>query len=320
MAFLLRNSRNSLSSIRSLVSQTSTFHPKPISSPPLPSSGQRSSAALAQDLSLDLPDLNHRPLYDIDVRTNVRSANENLKISDDDGKVKWVFLGCPGVGKGTYASRLSKLLQIPHISMGDLVRAEVKRDTPMSRQLEETMKLGKLVQDDVIFELLRNRLELGEEIGEGGFILDGFPRTQNQAVVLDEITGLDLIVNLKLREDVLISKCLGRRICKDCGGNFNVANIYLPAENGIPEIIMPPLSPPTECEGKMTIRSDDTEAVVRNRLEIYSKESKPVEEYYRSSMRLVDFNIAGGIPETWPRLLAALNVEERVDLEIQKAA
>ncbi|KAI8016488.1 adenylate kinase [Camellia lanceoleosa] len=139
--------------------------------------------------------------------------------------VQWVFLGYPGVGKGTYASRLSSLLAVPHIATGDLVREELSSNGPLSHQLAEIVNQGKLVSEEIIINLLSKRLEAGEAKGESGFILDGFPRTIRQAEILDEVTDIDLVVNLKLPESVLIEKCLGRRICSECGKNFNVASI-----------------------------------------------------------------------------------------------
>ncbi|CAO2826196.1 unnamed protein product [Amaranthus hypochondriacus] len=98
--------------------------------------------------------------------------------------VHWVFLGCPGVGKGTYATRLSKLIGVPHISTGDLVRDELSSSGSLSRQIADIVNQGKLVSDEIIVDLLSKRLEAGEAKGESGFILDGFPRTIRQAVVL----------------------------------------------------------------------------------------------------------------------------------------
>ncbi|KAJ7515601.1 hypothetical protein O6H91_22G019800 [Diphasiastrum complanatum] len=223
----------------------------------------------------------------------------------------WVFLGCPGVGKGTYASRLASLLSIPHIAMGDLVRQELSQPSEASKKLIYAMSQGKLLPDQVVVSLLSTRLEKGALEGEKGFILDGFPRNTTQAEILEQVTEIDLVVNLKLREDVVISKCLGRRICSQCKGNFNVANIDVEGSDGGPRISMPPLLPPPSCATKMTIRADDTEEVVRERLRIYAEESKPVEDFYRLRGNLFDFEVAGGIPETWPRLLDALNLSEK---------
>ncbi|KAI6674988.1 hypothetical protein NL676_002894 [Syzygium grande] len=224
--------------------------------------------------------------------------------------VQWVFLGCPGVGKGTYASRLSALLGVPHIATGDLVREELSSSGPLSLQLKEIVNQGQLVSDEIIIRLLSKRLEAGEAKGESGFILDGFPRTTKQAEILEGVTEIDLVVNLKLREDVLMEKCLGRRICSQCGKNFNVASINVKGENGNPGISMDPLLPPPHCMTKLITRSDDTEEVVKERLKIYYEKSQPVEDFYRRQGKLLEFDLPGGIPESWPKLLEALNLDD----------
>lgn len=231
--------------------------------------------------------------------------------ADPEGRnVQWVFLGCPGVGKGTYASRLSTLLGVPHIATGDLVREELSSSGALSSQLAEIVNQGKLVSDEIIIRLLSKRLEAGEAKGETGFILDGFPRTIRQAEILDDVTDIDLVVNLKLPENVLLEKCLGRRICSECGKNFNVANINVQGENGRPGISMAPLPPPPQCASKLITRSDDTEAVVKERLRVYNEKSQPLEEFYRIQEKLLEFDLPGGIPESWPKLLEALNLDE----------
>lgn len=224
--------------------------------------------------------------------------------------VQWVFLGCPGVGKGTYASRLTHLLGVPHISTGDLVREELSSSGPLGQQLAEIVNQGKLVSDEIIINLLSKRLQSGEAKGESGFILDGFPRTIKQAEILEEVIDIDLVVNLKLREDILVEKCLGRRMCSECGGNFNIASINIKGDNGKPGISMAPLLPPAHCMSKLITRADDTEEVVKERLRVYNDMSLPVEEYYRSRGKLMEFDLPGGIPESWPKLLQALNLDE----------
>ncbi|CAA0842887.1 Adenylate kinase 1- chloroplastic, partial [Striga hermonthica] len=223
---------------------------------------------------------------------------------------QWVFLGCPGVGKGTYASRLSALLGVPHIATGDLVREELSSSGPLSKQLADVVNHGKLVSDEIIINLLSKRLEMGESRGESGFILDGFPRTVRQAEILHEVTDIDLVVNLKLPENVLLEKCLGRRICSKCGKNFNVASINVKGENGNPDISMAPLLPPSQCVSKLITRSDDTQTIVKERLRIYNEKSQPVEDFYRGFGKLLEFDLPGGIPESWPKLLEALNLDE----------
>ncbi|KAI4300216.1 hypothetical protein L6164_033615 [Bauhinia variegata] len=238
----------------------------------------------------------------------------NLQRKDPkDRNVQWVFLGCPGVGKGTYASRLCNLVGVPHIATGDLVREELASSGPFSAQLAEIVNQGQLVSDEIIINLLSKRLAAGEAKGESGFILDGFPRTIKQAEILEEVTDIDLVVNLKLREDILLEKCLGRRICSQCGGNFNLASINIKGEDGNPGINMAPLLPPAHCMSKLITRADDTESVVKERLRIYNEMSQPVEEFYRSRGKLLEFDLPGGIPESWSKLLRALNLDEYED-------
>ncbi|RWW63871.1 hypothetical protein BHE74_00028929 [Ensete ventricosum] len=208
--------------------------------------------------------------------------------------------------------------------------------------LTEIVNRGQLVSDEIIIDLLSKRFEDGVAKGESGFILDGFPRTRRQAEILEGVTEIELVVNLKLREDVLLAKCLGRRICSQCGGNFNVASIDIKGENGRPGISMPPLLPPEHCMSKLVTRADDTEEVVKERLRLYYElvmhklldlptqfpkfvdsyeqtsmednglvtQSQPVEEFYRVRGKLLEFDLPGGIPESWPKLLQALNLDD----------
>uniref|UniRef100_A0A2P2J8W4 adenylate kinase n=1 Tax=Rhizophora mucronata TaxID=61149 RepID=A0A2P2J8W4_RHIMU len=205
------------------------------------------------------------PAFSLFARRNYLPLRQDPK----DRNVQWVFLGCPGVGKGTYASRLSDLLGVPHIATGDLVREELNSSGLLSSQLKETVNQGKLVSDETIISLLSKRLEAREAKGESGFILDGFPRTIRQAEILEGVTNIDLAINLKLQEEALIAKCLGRRICSECGDNYNIARIDIKGENGKPGIYMAPLPPPPKCASKLIQRSDDTEEVVKERLRIY---------------------------------------------------
>ncbi|XVE68995.1 hypothetical protein DITRI_Ditri09bG0114500 [Diplodiscus trichospermus] len=248
-----------------------------------------------------------------DLNHNKPAVLGTLKSEPKGRNVQWVFLGCPGVGKGTYASRLSNLLGVPHIATGDLVRDELASCGPLSSQLKEIVNQGKLVSDEIIIDLLSKRLEPGKAKGESGFILDGFPRTLRQAEILEGVTDIDLAVNLKLRQEALLAKCLGRRICSECGGNYNVASIDIKAENGRPGMYMAPLPPPPQCVSKLITRADDTKEVVMERLRIYHEMTRPVEEFYRSRGKLLEFDLPGGIPESWPKLLQALNLEDHED-------
>eukprot|EP01018_Ginkgo_biloba_P032921 Gb_21263 [translate_table: standard] len=224
--------------------------------------------------------------------------------------VQWVFIGSPGVEKNTYASRLAKLLNVPHISMGNLVRQELRVQSSLSKQLSTAVSQGKLLPDNIIFNLLSKRLEHGVCLGETGFILDGFPRTRIQAEILDHVADIDLAINLKCREDVLIKRCLGRRICIQCGKNFNVAHIDVKGANAGSRIHMPPVLPPSACLGKLVASANDMEEVLKEKLRIYSEQSKLVEDHYCKQRKLLNFEVPGGIRETWPGLLAALNLED----------
>ncbi|KMS99318.1 hypothetical protein BVRB_2g045910 [Beta vulgaris subsp. vulgaris] len=244
------------------------------------------------------------------------TSNNNpltLRTEPKGRNVHWVFLGCPGVGKGTYATRLSKLLGVPHIATGDLVRDELASSGSLSLQIADIVNQGKLVSDEIIVDLLSKRLEAGEANGESGFILDGFPRTVRQAEILEGAIDIDLVVNLKLREEALLAKCLGRRICSECGGNYNVACIDIKGDKESPGMYMAPLLPPPECASKLISRSDDKEEVVKERLRIYYEMTQPVEEFYRKQGKLLQFDLPGGIPESWPKLLHALNLDDHED-------
>jgi adenylate kinase family enzyme len=145
------------------------------------------------------------------------------------------LLGAPGVGKGTFASRLGPHFGIPAISTGDLIRAEIKTASTLGRQLKAITDAGRLVSDEVMSEILKKRLSLADTAR--GFLLDGYPRRVTQAEALNRIQPLDAVVNIGLREDILINKISSRRVCEKCGANFNLANI----QDG--EINMPPLLP-----------------------------------------------------------------------------
>ncbi|KAH0882546.1 hypothetical protein HID58_058642 [Brassica napus] len=237
-----------------------------------------------------------------------KSSSPSSSPSPSKGRnFHWVFLGCPGVGKGTYASRLSTLLGVPHIATGDLVREELSSSGLLSSQLKELVNHGKLVPDEFIISLLSKRLEAGKEKGESGYILDGFPRTVTQAEILEGVINVDLVINLKLKEEALLAKCLGRRICSECGANYNVACIDIKGDDGM---YMPPLLPPPKCESKLITRADDTAEVVKERLRVYNKMTQPVEEFYRKRGKLLEFELPGGIPQSWPKLLRALHLED----------
>ena len=173
--------------------------------------------------------------------------------------------------------------------------------------MAEIVNSGHLLPDAMILRALDDQFHRAAASGVNKFLLDGFPRSVPQAAALEDIADVQLALNLDLREEVLVEKCMGRRLCSKCGKNYNIADINLAASNGRPAIIMPPLSPPPECAQYMEQRSDDTEATILRRLEVYKSGAKPVEDFYSKRGTLVDFEITAGIPETLPGLLELLS-------------
>lgn len=226
-------------------------------------------------------------------------------------KISLMFLGAPGVGKGTYANRIAPKLKIPTISTGDLIRDEVKRGTKLGNTLNDYAKKGALVPDDFVISMVKDRI--GMKDCERGYLLDGFPRTLAQAKKLTEdIEPLKLVINIMLKEEHLMAKILGRRVCPSCKKNFNVANIVDEKEG----VAMPPLLPkhgdPTKCECGCALerREDDTEQVVRNRLTIYNRDTAPLIQYYEKLGTLRDFVVKRGLDDL-PKLESLIEGELR---------
>ncbi len=217
--------------------------------------------------------------------------------------MQFVFLGPPGVGKGTYASRAGPQLGIPHISTGDIFRAEVKSGSELGNRVKGIMDSGGLVSDKIVIEVLKKRL--GQEDARKGFILDGFPRTIPQAEALDGVTSINAVMNIDLPEDIIVEKISARRICRNCGDLYNVADIN---RNGIR---MPPMLPKVEgkcdkCGGELYQRDDDKVDVVKERLDAYKKQTSPLIDYYRDKRILIDFRPTAGPDEMVPKIVELL--------------
>lgn len=188
--------------------------------------------------------------------------------------VRVVMLGAPGAGKGTQAERFAKANNVPRISTGDILREAVQNGTPLGRAAKATMDAGRLVSDEVMIGVVRERLDRKD--ADQGFVLDGFPRTVAQAEALD--TMLDaaaplVIVDIEVPEDVLVQRLAGRRICGNCGWNA-----------------LPSIERCARCGGALVQRSDDGEQVVRERLRIYATSTQPLVDFYsrRPTFRSVD--------------------------------
>ena len=210
--------------------------------------------------------------------------------------MKMIILGAPGSGKGTQAKFISKEFKIPQVSTGDLLRSAVKEGTELGRKAEEYMNTGKLVPDDIVIKLLKERISKNDCIK--GFILDGFPRNLAQAKELRNITDINLVINIDVDYRLLIERITGRRTCKKCGAIFHIQ-----------------YNPPKEktkcdlCNGILFQRDDDTEETVRKRLDTYEKETKPLIEYYNERNILKTLVSDGTIDEMRQKVIRLLNLE-----------
>jgi adenylate kinase len=182
--------------------------------------------------------------------------------------MKIVFLGPPGAGKGTYASRLTPILKLPHISSGDIVRDEIKAQTQLGNLMKEYSAKGKLGPDEIMIKILAKRLRKPD--CEKGCILDGFPRTIKQAEALEKIVKIDLVINLNVPDDIIIKRLSNRLTCKKCGTIYNKLTLK-PKKDNICD----------ECGGELYQREDDKPKVIQERLNVYRKKTEPLIEYYK---------------------------------------
>lgn len=186
--------------------------------------------------------------------------------------MRLILLGPPGAGKGTQAEKIAKEFNIPHISTGDIFRANIKNETELGVKAKQYIDNGELVPDSVVVAIVEDRIK--QDDTKNGFLLDGFPRTENQALALDEVLtesdiSLDAVINIKVDSQVLVSRITGRRICKDCGATYHI-EFNPPAEEGVCDL----------CGGELYQRSDDNEDTVQNRIDVYNKQTAPLIEYY----------------------------------------
>ena len=212
--------------------------------------------------------------------------------------LRLVLLGPPGAGKGTQASAIVKEYNIPHISTGDIFRANIKAGTNLGKKAKEYMDKGLLVPDDLVVSIVRERLI--EEDCKEGFLLDGFPRTVNQGEALDielEKMGLklDKVVNIDVEKDVLIQRAIGRRICKNCGATYHI-DFNPPKEEGICNV----------CEGRLFQRDDDKKETVEKRIEIYEKQTKPLIDYYAEKRLILNIDVTKTIYVFFQEIIKAL--------------
>ena len=209
--------------------------------------------------------------------------------------MKLILLGAPGAGKGTQAERLCKQLNIPTISTGNILRTAIKDGTPTGLKAKSYMDAGKLVPDEVVIGMLKERI--AKRDCKSGFILDGFPRTFPQAEALDEIAHIDCALSLEVADDVIEKRMTGRRVCLRCGATYHV-EANPPRVKDVCDI----------CGDKLVIRSDDQAEVVRHRLETYHEQTEPLKGYYEAQGKLKSIDGAQGITATEKFAVEALGL------------
>jgi len=182
--------------------------------------------------------------------------------------LKAIIFGAPGAGKGTYSTRMQNQLGVDVIAMGDIFRESVKQNTVLGKKVKSYVEKGALVPDEVVLEVLKDRLK---KVPKGkGFLLDGFPRTIAQAESLQSIAKIDVILMLDVPDQIIIERLTSRRLCKSCGAVYNIRFLKPKVEGKC-----------DKCGGELYQRSDDNEAVIRNRLQVYKTQTEPLVEYYR---------------------------------------
>ncbi len=195
--------------------------------------------------------------------------------------MKIILLGAPGSGKGTLAKKISKDFDIPQISTGDLFRAIVKEDSELASKVREIMQSGGLVPDEVTIEIVKERI--AKDDCKKGFILDGFPRTVNQAKALEGISQIDTVILVDLANEIIIDRLSARRTCPNCG------EIYSVQDN--PENVC------KKCNSPLIQRDDDKPETIRHRLEVYEQNTSPLINFY--SDRIFKVSSAGSPEETY---------------------
>jgi adenylate kinase len=181
--------------------------------------------------------------------------------------MKAVIFGPPGSGKGTYASRLHDVLGADVVSMGNIFREIMKENTPLGKKVKDFVEKGSLVPDDVVIEILKQRL--AKASSKKGFILDGFPRTIEQAKALDNIAKMDVIIQLTVPDWIIIERLSTRRICKSCSEVYNIRYLKPKVESIC-----------DKCGGQLYQRSDDTAGVIKDRIMVYERQTQPILRHY----------------------------------------
>jgi adenylate kinase len=186
-----------------------------------------------------------------------------------------ILLGAPGAGKGTQATRISDKYGMPHISTGDIFRANIKGETEIGLLAKSYIDKGQLVPDEVTCKIVENRLA-EDDCKTKGYLLDGFPRTIAQAEALDKFAKIDAVVNIEIDFSLLMNRLCGRRVCKECGESYHISTL-----NGATKC--------SRCGGELYQRKDDNPETVESRLSVYTEQTAPLIDYYTKKGIILNF-------------------------------
>lgn len=205
--------------------------------------------------------------------------------------MKLIFLGPPGAGKGTQAAGVSAKFKVPHISTGDMFRSAIKNATPVGLEAKKYLDAGELVPDSVVIDMVRERLAMPD--CANGYLLDGFPRTVEQAMALDGISEPDTVVDIEVPDERLLSRLTGRRVCNKCLGTFHISQLSN-AESC-------PL-----CAGQLYQREDDRPDTISTRLSAYHAQTEPLIGYYEGKGKLRRVNGDSKLSDVFKSIIASL--------------
>ena len=189
----------------------------------------------------------------------------------------FIFLGPPGAGKGSLAVKVAEEYKIPHISTGDIFRANIKNQTPLGVKVKAIIDSGSLVSDDLTCELVKDRLSQPD--CKNGYILDGFPRTIPQAEMFTKICDDVKVVNFEIKDEIVIRRLSTRRVCKACGANFNVLTLP-PKVEGVCD----------KCGGELYQRDDDKQESILHRMDVYREQTEPLINFYKEKGKITDLD------------------------------
>jgi adenylate kinase len=212
--------------------------------------------------------------------------------------INLILLGAPGAGKGTQAKLIAEEFEIPHIATGDLLRAAVVKQTELGKQAKVYMTRGELVPDQIVIDMIAERLS--DQDAKNGYVLDGFPRTVQQAKKLGQIQTIDMVLNIDVDFALLLERLTGRRSCGECGEVYHIK-------------YNPPLTPGIcdKCGAKLYQRTDDKKEVIENRLVTYNNQTKPLVEFYGKNKLLKNVPGAGTIEDIFKSIKDILDKLEK---------